>query len=199
MNPRWANSFSETINIQDVEFYNRSQHTRFASYANIPLVFGMCADSPWPSRSVNTLCIEISCTGPYCVQCLLQARSASGAFVFYFVKINMLVFLNYLVHGYLAFGYIYKHLNRSLRKHSDLIVWEHQRRRPACTTAPSDKCFCYSPIVKYSKTCLKRPIKNRQNEDLKDKWQPNEGQKYCRMLQENILQYFYPALSDNRS
>ena len=82
MNPRWANSFSETINIQDVEFYNRSQHTRFASYAYIPLVSGMCADSHWPSRFADTLCIEISCAGPFCVQCLLQARSASGAFIF---------------------------------------------------------------------------------------------------------------------
>ena len=34
----------------------------------------------------------------------------------------------------------------------------------------------------YSKTCLKQPLKNRQNKDLNDKWQLNEGQKYCRML-----------------
>ena len=27
----------------------------------------------------------------------------------------------------------------------------------------------------------------------------NEGLKYCRMLQESILQYFWPALSDARS
>ena len=30
----------------------------------------------------------------------------------------------------------------------------------------------------YSKTCLKRPIKNRQNKDLNHKWQLNEGRKY---------------------
>ena len=35
----------------------------------------------------------------------------------------------------------------------------------------------------YSKTCVKRPHKNRQNKDLNDKWSLNEGQKYCRMLQ----------------
>ena len=35
----------------------------------------------------------------------------------------------------------------------------------------------------YSKTCVKRPLKNRQNKDLDDKWQLNEGQKYFRMLQ----------------
>ena len=34
----------------------------------------------------------------------------------------------------------------------------------------------------YSKTCLKGPLKNKQNKDLNNKWQLNEGQKYCRML-----------------
>ena len=34
----------------------------------------------------------------------------------------------------------------------------------------------------YSKTCLKWPLKNRQNKGLKDKWLLNEGRKYCRML-----------------
>ena len=34
----------------------------------------------------------------------------------------------------------------------------------------------------YSKTCVKRPLKNRQNKDVNDKWQLHEGQKYCRML-----------------
>ena len=36
--------------------------------------------------------------------------------------------------------------------------------------------------VLYSKTCVKRPLKNRQNNDLNDKWWLNEGRKYCRML-----------------
>ena len=26
------------------------------------------------------------------------------------------------------------------------------------------------PLMKYSKTCVKRPLKNRQNKDLNDKW-----------------------------
>ena len=51
----------------------------------------------------------------------------------------------------------------------------------------------------YRKTCLKRPLKNRQNKGLKDKCYLNEGQKYCRMLSWSILQYFWPALSDNWS
>ena len=33
-----------------------------------------------------------------------------------------------------------------------------------------------------SKTCVKQPLKNRQNKDLNDKWKLNEGGKYCRML-----------------
>ena len=33
-----------------------------------------------------------------------------------------------------------------------------------------------------STTCVKWPLQNRQNKYLIDKWQLNEGQKYCRML-----------------
>ena len=50
----------------------------------------------------------------------------------------------------------------------------------------------------YSKTCVKRTLKNRQNKDLNNNWKFNEGQKYCRMLLW-ILQYFCPALSDSWS
>ena len=39
----------------------------------------------------------------------------------------------------------------------------------------------------YSKTCVKRPLKNRQNKYLNDKLLLNEGQKYCRMLHSAIL------------
>ena len=31
-------------------------------------------------------------------------------------------------------------------------------------------------------TCVKGPLKNRQNKDINDKWYLNEGRKYCRML-----------------
>ena len=54
-------------------------------------------------------------------------------------------------------------------------------------------------IRKYSKTCLKLSLKNRQNKGLKDRWSLNAGQKYCRMLPWSILQYFGPALSDYQS
>ena len=42
----------------------------------------------------------------------------------------------------------------------------------------------------YSETCLRRPLKNRQNKGLKTIWYLNAGQKYCRMLHGSILQYF---------
>ena len=34
----------------------------------------------------------------------------------------------------------------------------------------------------YSNPCVKRILKIRQNKDVNDKWKPNEGRKYCRML-----------------
>ena len=37
-------------------------------------------------------------------------------------------------------------------------------------------------IIVYSKTCVKRPLKNRQNEDLNDPLLIDAGRKYCRML-----------------
>ena len=46
-----------------------------------------------------------------------------------------------------------------------------------------------------SETCLKRPLQRRQNIGFQDRLSLNVGQKYCRMLQESILQYFGPSLS----
>ena len=36
-------------------------------------------------------------------------------------------------------------------------------------------------LNRYSKTCVKRPLKNRHNKSLNDKWKLNEGRKYRRM------------------
>ena len=47
----------------------------------------------------------------------------------------------------------------------------------------------------YSKTCLKRSLKKKTKIDFQDRLSLNAGQKYCRMLQESILQYFRPSLS----
>ena len=44
----------------------------------------------------------------------------------------------------------------------------------------------------YSETCLKQPLKNRQNKSFKDRWQLSVDPKYYRML----LQCFGPALSN---
>ena len=40
----------------------------------------------------------------------------------------------------------------------------------------------------YGKTCAKRPLKTRQNNDLTDKWWHNEGQMYCRMQVKSIAE-----------
>ena len=44
--------------------------------------------------------------------------------------------------------------------------------------------FVFGPcfVIQYSKTCVKRPLKKRQNKDLNDNLQLSEGQQYCRML-----------------
>ena len=47
----------------------------------------------------------------------------------------------------------------------------------------------------YSKTCLKRLLKNKTKIVFQDQLSLNEGQKYCKLLQESILQYFWPSLS----
>ena len=44
----------------------------------------------------------------------------------------------------------------------------------------------------YNKTCPKRPLKKN---GFQDRLSLNEGQEYCGMLQESILQYFRPSLS----
>ena len=54
----------------------------------------------------------------------------------------------------------------------------------------------HCPVIKqYSQACLKRPLKKKTKIVFQDQLLLNAGQKYCRMLQESILQYFRPALS----
>ena len=43
-------------------------------------------------------------------------------------------------------------------------------------------CLLKEKKINYGKTCLKGPLKNRQNKGLKDRLSLNAGQKYCRML-----------------
>ena len=50
-------------------------------------------------------------------------------------------------------------------------------------------------ITTYSKTCLKWPLSKRPKIGFQDQLSLNAGQKYCRMLQGEILQYFRPSLS----
>ena len=44
-------------------------------------------------------------------------------------------------------------------------------------------------------TCLKRPLKKKTKIGFQGRLLLNAGQKYCRMLQESILQYIRPSLS----
>ena len=50
-------------------------------------------------------------------------------------------------------------------------------------------------IIIYSKACVKRPLSKRYKIGFQMQLSLNAGQKYCRMLQESILQYFRPSLS----
>ena len=47
----------------------------------------------------------------------------------------------------------------------------------------------------YSKTCGKRATLKKTDNWRQDQLSLNTGQKYCRRLQESILQYFRPSLS----
>ena len=60
----------------------------------------------------------------------------------------------------------------------DQFLWGHLSR--VCDIS----CWSLEPKgqVTYSKTCVKWPLKNRQNKDFNDKWWLYEGRKYCRML-----------------
>ena len=49
--------------------------------------------------------------------------------------------------------------------------------------------------ISYGKTCLNCHSKRRPKISFQDRLSLNAGQKYCRMLQESILQYFRTSLS----
>ena len=40
----------------------------------------------------------------------------------------------------------------------------------------------FKSFFMYSKTCVKQPLKNRQNKELNDQWWLDKDRKYCRML-----------------
>ena len=51
--------------------------------------------------------------------------------------------------------------------------------------------------IQYSKTCVKRPLKNRQNKDLYDNGSLMKGESIAECSPWSILQHFWPALSDS--
>ena len=74
-------------------------------------------------------------------------------------------------------------------------------RRGRCTMVKTNTCTQNTTrisiqarwISKYSKTCVKMPLS--KDHKFKDQVSLNAGQKYCRMFQRYILQYFWPSLS----
>ena len=70
------------------------------------------------------------------------------------------------------------------------------KRRPLHMGLFLSRSRYYDPlwICSYSKTCLKRPHKRKTKIGFQDRLSLNAGQKYCRMLQGSILQYFRPSL-----
>ena len=60
---------------------------------------------------------------------------------------------------------------------------------------PVPQCVPIDENGKYRKIFLKRPLKKGQKIGFQDRLSLNAGQKYCRILQESILQYFRPSLS----
>ena len=57
------------------------------------------------------------------------------------------------------------------------LIWVHNVCNIGCQITSADDNCC-----DYSKTCLKRPLKNRQNKGFNGKWWLYEGGKYCRMI-----------------
>ena len=58
---------------------------------------------------------------------------------------------------------------------------------------------CQYKFQQYSKTILLGHSKRRPKIGFQDRLWLNEGRKYCRMLQESILQYFRHSLSNHLS
>ena len=65
----------------------------------------------------------------------------------------------------------------------------------------SNLCYLHAPSTAfnqlnlYSKTSVKLPLSKRPKIGFQDQLSLNAVQKYCRMLQGSILQYFRPSLS----
>ena len=58
-------------------------------------------------------------------------------------------------------------------------------------------CIVTVQLFVYSKTCLKRPLKNRQNKGLNYKDILMKFESIAECSPWSILQYFWPALSEN--
>ena len=71
----------------------------------------------------------------------------------------------------------------------DLENWKEEQRQKAEQVTERNEISQFMRLW-YSKTCIKGPIKRRPKIYFQDRLSLAAGQKYCRMLQESILQYF---------
>ena len=75
------------------------------------------------------------------------------------------------------------------------VLWHHWH---LLTSSNCQSVSRFALLVydnKYSKTCLMRPLKKNTKIVFQDRLSLHTGQKYCKMLQESILQYFRPSLN----
>ena len=76
----------------------------------------------------------------------------------------------------------------SIEKKKDLGVPNSLPFKEAVLKEAEDRKRKVSRPLDYSKTCFKRPLKKKTKIGFQSLLLLNAGQKYCRMLQESILQ-----------
>ena len=74
-----------------------------------------------------------------------------------------------------------------LNKYMFQIIYNAQKLSLTLTGLTTYKLFCKQYETRYSKTCVKRPISQRQKIGFQDKLSLNAGQKYCRMLRNSAI------------
>ena len=99
---------------------------------------------------------------------------------------GVIAYWNFQINHLCCSFYVHKHGSK-LFPHSDEFLKQFFFTLKKKKTEEKINLTIYQYAIKLTlhtvnKTCVKRPLQNRQNKDLNDKWQLNEGQKYCRML-----------------
>ena len=79
--------------------------------------------------------------------------------------------------------------------HDRMTIHMWSLRKDILTERSCEVTHDYTCETFYSKTCLKRPLKKKTKIGFQDRLSLDAGQRYCRMLQGSILQYFRPSFS----